>query len=73
MPCIVTDGTSKIYVYSQDHNPPHCHVFWAGNKVAVVNLLPLGQSQGDRLPRRGLALVQSHLPELLDAWQRLNP
>ncbi len=73
MPCIVRDGTYRVYVYANDHNPPHCHVFWDGYKVAVVNLLPVSHSQGDRLPRRGVELVRANVDELLAAWQELNP
>jgi hypothetical protein len=73
VPCIVRDGKFSIYVYADDHNPPHCHVFWGGDKEAVVDLNPVAQSEGDRLPRAGLELVRDHLAELLDAWNRLNP
>jgi hypothetical protein len=73
MPCIVKDGTFSIYVYGNDHNPPHCHVFWGGDKEGVVNLDPVAQSKGDRLPRAGLALVQQHQVALLSAWHTLNP
>ncbi len=73
MPSIVTDGTFKIYVYANDHNPPHCHVFWERFKVSVVYLNPVAEGPGDRLPRRGRQLVIEHLDELMAAWDRLNP
>ena len=73
MPCIVTDGTFKIYVYANDHNPPHCHVYWERFKVAVVYLNPVSIGPGDRLPRRGREFVVEHLEDLTSAWNRLNP
>lgn len=73
MPRIVSDGTYDIYVYAGDHPPPHCHVFWAGDKQALVDLRSLKVIAGDALPRAGAALVQAHLNVLLAAWQRLNP
>jgi hypothetical protein len=73
VPCIVKEGGYSIYVYANDHAPPHCHVFWAGDKEAVVELDPIAAVAGDRLPRAGIALVRAHQGELIDAWNRLNP
>ena len=73
MPCIVRDGTFSIYVYARDHPPPHCHVYWDGDKIALVELLSMTVIGGDRLPRRGRALVRTNVAVLREAWSRLNP
>ena len=74
MPCIVRDGSFSVYVYANDHAPPHCHVLWeAGEKVAVVNLNSLSLIAGHRVPQAGMRLVRNHRAELLDAWNDLNP
>ena len=73
MPCIVTDGTFKIYIYANDHNPPYCHVYWERFKVAVMYLNPVSNGPGDQLPRRGREFVAEHLEDLIAAWNRLNP
>lgn len=70
---IVSDGTYSVYVYAADHPPPHCHVFWAGDKQAQVDLGSITVIAGDSVPRAGLKLVRAHRDELLAAWQRLNP
>jgi hypothetical protein len=69
----VTDGTFRVYVYANDHNPPHCHISWAGNKEAVIDLLSLALIAGDRVPRAGLALIRSNRQALVDAWNQFNP
>ena len=74
MPCIVSDGTFSVYVYANDHAPPHCHVLWEGvRKAAVINLNTLGIMVGDRVPRTGMRLVRNHRAELLNAWNYWNP
>ncbi len=73
MPCVVRDGTFKVCVYAADHPPPHCHVYWAGDNVALVDLTALTVIAGDRLPRRALPLIQANLGLLWAEWHRLNP
>jgi hypothetical protein len=72
-PCIVRDGKFSIHVYARDHPPPHCHVYWNGNKAAVVDLMSLQVIVGDRLPRQAKRLVGANLSNLRNAWNRLNP
>jgi hypothetical protein len=73
VPRIVSDGTFSVHVYAQDHAPPHCHVFWAGDKEAMVELAGLTVIAGDALPRAGMALLLTNRDILAAAWQQLNP
>ena len=73
MPRIVSNGTFNVYVYAKDHPPPHCHVFWGGDKESAVSLTALGVIAGDPLPRPAVDLIRAHLQESIAAWQRLNP
>jgi len=72
VPCIVRDGTFPIYVYSGDHPPPHCHVYWNGDKVALVELLSATVIAGNRLPKNGKALIRKNIATPRAAWNRLN-
>lgn len=62
-----------IYMYVDDHNPPHFHVWYNGSK-AIVDI-KTGFVKG-ALPRRALALVYDwldmHKEELLDNWARIK-
>lgn len=59
-----------IYMYWNEHNPPHFHAKYQ-DKEAVVNINSLEVVESD-LPRRGLNLVldwaELHQKELLENW-----
>jgi hypothetical protein len=59
-----------IYMYSDEHNPPHFHVKY-GDQTAVININTLELTEG-RLGRRALSLVldwaELHQKELLEDW-----
>ena len=62
-----------IYMYVDDHNPPHFHV-WYNNYKAIV-FIKDGLVKGI-LPRRVLSLVYEwldlHKEELMENWRRLS-
>lgn len=35
MVTVLTEGRFVVRVYSHDHRPVHCHVFWDDNEVVV--------------------------------------
>lgn len=61
-----------IYMYINEHNPPHFHVHYQGYKAIIT--IKDGIITGS-LPRRALNLVyewlDEHQEELLDNWERL--
>jgi hypothetical protein len=61
-----------ISMFHNDHNPPHFHVRYGGNK-AKVSISTLEILAG-KLPRRAQALVlewaSTHRSELLENWER---
>lgn len=62
-----------IYMYINEHNPPHFHVMYQGYK-AIINIKD-GTLTGS-LPRRALNLVyewlDEHKEELLVNWELLS-
>ena len=62
-----------IYMYINEHNPPHFHVWYEGYKAIVT--IKDGIITGS-LPRRALLLVYEwldlHKDELLLNWKRLS-
>lgn len=62
-----------IYMYVDDHNPPHFHV-WYNNYKAIV-FINNGLVKGI-LPRRVLSLVYEwldlHKDELLQNWENIK-
>lgn len=62
----------RIYMYYEEHSPPHFHAEYAG-KLAVLDIASLAVLKGD-LPGRALGLVvewaRLHRPELEANWMR---
>lgn len=62
-----------IYMYLNEHNPPHFHVWYDDYKaiITIADGIIIGS-----LPRRALNLVYEwldlHKDELLDNWARLE-
>ena len=74
MPCAVRDGGFAVYVYANDHNPPHCHIVWnGGDKVGAVDLETLVVSAGDMPPKRGMKLIRDSIGIVRKAWNELHP
>ncbi|WP_455635955.1 DUF4160 domain-containing protein [Parabacteroides sp.] len=61
-----------IYMYINEHNPPHFHVWYQGYKAIIT--IKGGIVTGS-LPRRALTMVYEwldlHQEELMDNWRRL--
>jgi hypothetical protein len=72
MPTVSAFFGIVIYIYFDDHSPPHFHAEYAGNE-AVIGIDSLVVLRG-RLPRRAMALVlewaQLHRAELAADWER---
>lgn len=62
-----------IYMYVDDHNPPHFHVWYNGSKAIIY--INDGFLKG-ALPRRVLSLVYEwldlHKDELLENWDKVK-
>lgn len=70
MPKICTFLGISIYMYFDEHNPPHFHARYNGYK-GIFSLTSLKYSEGN-LPPRIIGLVtewaELHKEELLDNW-----
>ena len=81
MPEISLFGGIRITMYYDDHNPPHFHAEYAGNKALVD--IQEGYVIAGALPNRQLKYVlawtEMHKDELMQNWeltksdQPLNP
>lgn len=73
MPQICTFYGIIIYMYMNEHNPPHFHVVYQNYKaiITIKNGIVTGS-----LPRRALNLVYEwldlHQAELMENWERLS-
>jgi hypothetical protein len=70
MPNICSFYGITIWIYWNDHNPPHFHAKYAENEILII-IETLATYSGS-LPSRALALVLEwallHQEELMDDW-----
>ena len=63
-----------IYMYYDEHNPPHFHAIY-GTTEAQIGIAPIALLRG-QLSGRALALVVEwaalHQSELLENWERMR-
>ena len=75
MPCIETIKGIRIYVYSNDHVPPHIHAIY-GEYEALIDIRELNIMTGN-LPSNkrkiAIAYVEENQEDLLETFYELNP
>lgn len=63
-----------IYMYFNDHNPPHSHAVYGDYKASIL-IKTLGLMEG-KLPSKVMSLViewaQEHQEELLENWNSIK-
>lgn len=61
-----------IYMYFQDHNPPHFHAIYAGHEALVR--IDSGEIIRGQLPKTAGSLVEQwrrlHVEDLMANWER---
>jgi len=80
MPVIVRENGWRIWIYLNDHAPPHVHARRPdGGEVKVS--LPIGGRELEFIEAKGLlpgkalegvCLVQMHVEVLVAAWERIH-
>lgn len=75
MPTIFREDGFDVTVFTNDHEPPHVHVFKADSEL-IVNLSPIQIRDNYRMSKRdarkALRIVTSRRDELLDAWDQIH-
>ena len=76
MPKVAELQAANIYVYADDHNPPHFNLR-GPNSNANINIRTLeimrgSASRADLAEAREWANREGNMQALLDAWSRLN-
>ena len=71
----VLAGTNYIiYVYPEDHAPPHCHVRYSDNGIeSLVDLYLFDVIEGRAITRKIRAHLKANQELLITSWERLNP
>ena len=74
MPKLLDSEGVRVYIYPDDHPPPHVHAYWSGEAVKIAT--SDGNVLAGALPRRkldvALRFVADNRLGLLEKWQSLN-
>lgn len=62
----------KVYVYSDDHPPPHCHIRFSDGEDVSVDIPLIIPRYGMEISKNVEKAIVAHLEELCDAWEQLN-
>ena len=75
MATIIRHAGFRIMIFTNDHAPPHVHVFRAGSE-AVIEFDPLLIRDNYRMSRvdlrRAVDLVAANRDALLNAWRQIH-
>ncbi|MBN8674281.1 MAG: DUF4160 domain-containing protein [Chitinophagales bacterium] len=68
-------GTNfNVYVYPEDHAPPHCHIRYKGQQAESLVGLPLLNLLAGPVPEKSiLKTLQANTKRLMKLWEQLNP
>ena len=74
MPKLLDSEGVQVYIYPDDHPPPHVHAYWAERAVQIA--IADGSVIVGSLPRAKLDVARNFVnekrAELLEKWQSLN-
>jgi len=74
MPCIKIIDSIKLYVYAQDHNPPHFHAIYAEYEELII--IESLKTYSGHLPKtqrkKVIAWAAQHQLFIMNQWNKLN-
>jgi hypothetical protein len=62
-----------VYIYDDEHPPPHCHLIFNNGDEVVVGLPMLDAWYGKALKKRVRKVLEENLDQLADAWDSKHP
>jgi hypothetical protein len=71
MPTVLRAGGFSFGFYSDDHDPPHVHAFYSGDRAVIeIQTRYVRKVLGMRDPdvARAQAIIEEHQQALLTAW-----
>ncbi|MEC3910199.1 DUF4160 domain-containing protein [Sphingobium sp. CR2-8] len=78
MPTVLREGNLRVVIYTDDHPPPHVHVFGEG-ETKIALLAPEGGADVVRIvgadrreSRRALQIVREKRDYLLERWKAIH-
>lgn len=75
MPCIETIKGVKMYIYSNDHVPPHIHAIYGEHEalIDIMNLTTIVGSLPSNKRKIAIRFIEENQDDLLETFYQLNP
>jgi hypothetical protein len=70
---VLSNRNFKIYVYPNDHPPPHCHVVFRDGSDISVDVPLIEPRYGAKISKEVKIAIEEALDEICDTWDTLNP
>lgn len=75
MPTVLREGGFDVMIYTNDHRPPHVHVWKAGGEI-MIDLDPVGIVRVEGMKRkdaaRAVEIVEENRDDLLERWREIH-
>ena len=74
MPTIIRENGFEIRIYTDDHEPPHVHIYKSGKraKMTLQPVVVIATEMNMKQTKQVELLVYKHLDKLLEAWKFYN-
>jgi hypothetical protein len=69
---VVGNKNYKIYVYPEDHPPPHCHVRFKDGRDVTVDVPLIEPRYGATISKEVRETIADNMEEICKAWEELN-
>ena len=70
---VIEGDNYDVYIYPDDHPPPHCHIRYCDEEESVVGLPLLNHLYGIKSIRKVHNELIKNIDLLIDKWEELNP
>ena len=74
MPTIHDFGDFKIYMYFEDHNPPHVHIIGKefAAKMRITNQIVFAGKAPSKIINEASQYVTANIDKLMDRWNEYS-
>jgi hypothetical protein len=70
----ILDGDGfAVYIYDNEHPPPHCHIIYANKRKVVAGLPLLNGMYGTTVDRLLKKYLTENLELLTETWESKHP
>lgn len=69
---VVRATNFSLYIYSDDHPPPHCHVRFKDGSDVSIDIPLIIPRYGATISKEIEEVIEKNLEKLCNVWEQLN-